>query len=117
MVSPDYAEGVVADLALGHDVVRPHQVEFVDVGLRREFVDVYGAGTPESVVVFPYAKRSWSPERACRSPASLRTRIASFTLQFSPRLRTPSVVMVKLTKGLSIIDEALARSEPAKRSE
>jgi hypothetical protein len=40
----------VADLAFGHDVVRPHQIELVDVGLRDEFVDVDGPGAFECYV-------------------------------------------------------------------
>jgi hypothetical protein len=35
----------------GHDVVRPHEVELVDVGLRDKFVDVDGARALERDVV------------------------------------------------------------------
>ena len=44
----DHGEGIVADLAIGDDVVWPHQVQLVDVGLRHEFVDVDGCAYRKS---------------------------------------------------------------------
>ena len=46
-----HRESVVADLAVRNDVVRPHQVELVDLGFRHEFVDVDGPGALERDVV------------------------------------------------------------------
>jgi hypothetical protein len=48
---PDHGEGVVANLALRHDVVGPHQIKLVDIGLRHEFVDVDGAGALKRDVI------------------------------------------------------------------
>jgi hypothetical protein len=43
----DHREGIVSDFTLGHHVVRPHEIELVDVELRYEFVDVDGPGALE----------------------------------------------------------------------
>ena len=48
----DHGEGIVADLAIGDDVVWPHQVQLVVVGLRHEFVDVDGARALKRVAIF-----------------------------------------------------------------
>ena len=38
----DHGEGLLADLALGSDVVRNVPIEFVDLALRHELVDLDG---------------------------------------------------------------------------
>ena len=40
----DHREGVMADLAVGHEVIGPDQIAVVDIGLRHELVDLDGAG-------------------------------------------------------------------------
>ena len=39
----DHGVGIVTDLAVRNDVVGPHDIKFVDLGPRHEFVDVDGA--------------------------------------------------------------------------
>ena len=47
----DHRKGVVADLAVGHQIIGPDQIAVVDIRLRYEFVDLDGSGRFQRDVV------------------------------------------------------------------